>query len=455
MKKSVVLLILLLITAAGSAAGFFVYSGRLEQGDGRQAEVTEIVLVEPDREVVLDITDGATYGKLMEEVGVGATLAQAIFDTASELYDLSSIRVGRQIKLTYDKDTDELKQFYYQIDSEEELYVRNLNYYDSQDVIHPDATVQRHPSQEGEQEVKFQEQNAIEPSSTSVADTVDRQEGDDSEEWQVVRQDIPYEVRQKISFGKIETSMYQSALDQGIDERAIVEFGNVLQWTIDFAYQVQAGDIYKFIYEERYLNGEYVMPGRILAGKFTNVGTDYYVFYYEESEDNQTYFDVDGNSVQKMFLKAPVAFKYISSGFTTGLRYVEAFNVSTGHRAIDYAAEYGTPIRAVGDGTVVYAGWNGAYGNFVSVRHNSTYSTNYAHMSKIAVKYGEHVMQGETIGYVGSTGFSTGPHVHFEMVKNGVKINPLTEVLPPGEPIKEENRERFIEEMTKYREQLN
>ncbi|MCF7795148.1 M23 family metallopeptidase [Patescibacteria group bacterium] len=155
-----------------------------------------------------------------------------------------------------------------------------------------------------------------------------------------------------------------------------------------------------------------------------------------------------------MFLKAPVAFKYISSGFTTGLRYVEAFNVSTGHRAIDYAATTGTPIRAVGDGTVVLSRYNGGYGNMISIRHNGTYTTNYAHLSKYAVSYGNRVKQGQVIGYVGSTGFSTGPHLHYEMVKNGVKINPLREVLPPGEPIKEENRDRFYSEISKWQEML-
>jgi murein DD-endopeptidase MepM/ murein hydrolase activator NlpD len=215
------------------------------------------------------------------------------------------------------------------------------------------------------------------------------------------------------------------------------------------------GDTFKFVYEERYLNGEYIMPGKILSGKYVNAGKEYYVYYFEESEDNIGYFDEDGNSVQKMFLKAPVAFKYISSGFTTGKRYVEAFNVSTGHRAVDYAAPLGTPIRAVGNGTVVSTGWNSSgYGNLTTIRHNSTYSTNYAHQSKIIVKRGQKVSQGDVIGYVGSTGFSTGPHLHYEMVKNGVKVNPLQEVLPPGKPIKDENKERFFSEIEKYKTNL-
>jgi murein DD-endopeptidase MepM/ murein hydrolase activator NlpD len=199
------------------------------------------------------------------------------------------------------------------------------------------------------------------------------------------------------------------------------------------------------------------MPGRILAGRYINDGEPYDVYYFEESEENSGFFDDQGNSVQKIFLKAPVAFKYISSGYTTGARYIAEFRTYTSsHMAIDYAAAIGTPVRSVGDGTVIYAGWNSqGYGNYISVRHNGTYTTNYAHLSKIYVGYGQKVTQGETIGAVGSTGFSTGPHLHYEMVKNGVKVNPLREVLPPGKPIKEENQERFFTEIKKWQGELD
>jgi len=216
----------------------------------------------------------------------------------------------------------------------------------------------------------------------------------------------------------------------------------------------RVGDTFHFIYEERFLDNEYVRPGQVLAGKYVNDGKPFYLYYFDDGAEQKGYYDENGNSVQKMFLKAPVAFKYISSGFTTGLRYVEAFNVSTGHRAIDYAAPSGTPIRSVGDGTVTFAGWNGSYGYMVSVRHNGTYSTNYAHMSRMAVKKGAKVKQGDVIGYVGSTGFSTGPHLHYEMVKNGVKINPLAEVLPPGKSLDANSKPVFLEQIKAWQKQL-
>lgn len=372
----------------------------------------EIVAVpeKKDRVEKIKITDGATYGELMTGSGIDNATAMAIYDSAFETYDLAKVRVDRFIELVYDKDTDEFKELFYKIDTEEQLHVWRT---------HKQAAA------------------------TSSPETA---------EWVAKKEAIPYEVKVITSKGTVQSSMYQAALDNNIDERAIMELANVFQWTIDFAMDPRVGDTFAFIWEQRFLNGEYIMPGRILAGKYINSGTEYGIYYFEENANNKAYFDKEGNSVQKMFLRAPVEFRYISSGFTTGRRYVEAFNVSTGHRAIDYAASLGTPIRSVGNGTVASAGWSGPYGNKTTIRHNGTYSTIYAHQSKIAVKVGEKVKQGEIIGYVGSTGFSTGPHLHYEMVKNGLKINPYDEVLPPGEVMKTESKNRFFEEVKKFEE---
>src|SRR3989339_130854 len=372
------------------------------------------VIIEPvkkDKIIKIEINEQATYGYLMKEAGIDYT---AIYEAAKPLYDLIKIRLGRFIDLTFDKNTEELKQLSYKIDSEDELIV----------------------------------------SKTLI------RVGSSSEEkvtWQAKLEPIPYEIKIKQTEGKIETSLYEAALEKNIDIRAIIELADTFQWSIDFAMDPRVGDTFKFIYEERYLNGEYIMPGKILAGIYVNDGIKYELFYFEETEDNKGYFDVEGNSVQKMFLKAPVAFKYISSGFSYGPRYVggQYQRFTSSHMAIDYAAPAGTPIRSVGDGTVSFAGWSSAgYGNLTSIRHNGTYSTNYAHQSRIIVKRGQKVKQGDIIGYVGSTGFSTGAHLHYEMLKNGVKTNPLREVLPPGESIKEENKERFFESIKKWREQF-
>ncbi len=355
-----------------------------------------------DRLVKIEITPNSTYGVLMSDAGVGHATSTAILEASKQVYDLVSIRVGRTLDLYYDSQTDELKQLVYQIDTEEELFV-----------------------------VK------------------------NETEWAAERVLIPYDITIKISDGVVATSLYQAALDKEIDIRAIIDLADAYQWTIDFAIDPRVGDTFKFIYEERYRDNQYVMPGKILAAKYVNDGTEHQIYYFEEDEERKGHYDQNGVSVQKDLLKAPINYKYISSGFTTGLRCLEAFHLCTNHRAIDYAAAIGTPIRSVGDGTVVYAGWNSkGYGNFISIRHNDTYTTNYAHLSKISVKYGQKVKQSDIIGKVGSTGLSTGPHLHYEIVKHGTKINPITLELPPGEPIKEENIERFFAEIEEYKTKL-
>jgi len=412
-KRKIKIILFLLILSAGLV--YWMKIRRHEKDikidlENNQTKEENIVVEKKDRINLVEVVEDSTYGSLMKSAGVDYAVAMDIYDSAQGVYDLVKIRLGRFVELGYDKETDELKDLYYKIDSEEQLHVWK-NYL-------PDAT------------------------STKVF------------EWKAEKELIPYDIEVVSSSGVVESSMYQAALDNDIDERAIIELANAFQWTIDFALDPRVGDTFSFVWEKRFLNGEYQMPGRILAGKYVNAGQEYFVYYFEENQESQGYFDENGNSVQKMFLRAPVSFKYISSGFTTGARYISAFNISTGHRAIDYATPAGTPIRSVGDGTVVLSGWAGSYGYKVTVKHNSTYSTNYAHQSKIAVKKGQRIRQGDIVGYVGSTGLSTGPHLHYEMVKNGIKINPYNEVLPPGKPILPENKNRFEEEIKKLKEML-
>ena len=403
--------------------GFFVYLifykiGQVSySGEMNNIENTNIVQekIETDKVIKINITDGSTYGSLMATSGISYATSTAIYEAAKPIYDLVKIRTGRTLDLVFDKSTKEFIKLQYKIDSEDELHVAKI------------------------------QANSQEASSSEING------------WKAEIIPIPYEIKNKTAGGTIKSSMYEAALNSEIDIRAIIELANAFQWSIDFAMDPRVGDTFKFIFEERYLKGEYAMPGRILAGIYVNDGTTYEVFYFEEDEDNMGFFDNEGNSVQKIFLRAPVSYKYISSGYTTGARYIAAFKAySSSHMAIDYAAAIGTPIRSVGDGTVAFTRYsNTGYGNFVSIRHNGTYTTNYAHLSKIYVKGGQKVKQSDIVGTVGSTGYSTGPHLHYEMVKNGIKINPLNEVLPPGKPIKDENKERFLSEVEKYREELN
>lgn len=399
-RKTIIIVFIFLMTT-----GAFIFYGWHRPTFSEMEQVTEpsVVVITPDRIVEYEVVANDTYGVIMSRQNIGNSEATAIYQTSLEKYDLAKIVIGKKIKFYFHPESDEFYKLYYQIDSEEELWVEKKD----------DGT------------------------------------------WLAIRQDIPYEIKIITSSGTIEKFLYADALAAGVDERAVIAWAEMLQWSLDFSMDVRVGDSYKFIYEQRFLNGEYIMPGRVLAGKFVNDGTTYYAFYYQDPEGNSGYYDEQGNNVQKMFLKAPVAFKYISSGFTTGLRYIQAFNISTGHRAIDYAASAGTPVRSVGDGSVIFAGWDGSYGNKVSIRHNGTYTTNYAHLSKISVKRGQKVSQGDTIGLVGSTGLSTGPHLHYEMVKNGVKINPLREVLPPGEALKPEYQADYFDAIATWQQQLD
>ncbi len=379
------------------AGGIFLLaaSSRKAQGGQEQAAVEKqpaVPAAPKDRVESAEIAPKMTYGVLMEEHGIAAADAAAIYEASKDIYDLATIRAGKRLDLMFDPQSGAFKGLMYPLSTEEELHVRR-----------------------------------------------------EADGWKASREPIVYEVKLKTVNGTVSSSLYAAGLEQGMDEGAVIELGDVFQWTIDFAQDVRVGDTFTAVYEERYRDGAYVMPGRILAAKYVNGSTASQAYWFQNAAGEEGYYDEKGGSLRKMFLKAPVAFKYITSGFTTGLRYVSAFNTSTGHRAIDYAAAQGTPIRATADGVVSFAGWDGPYGNKVSIRHNGTYSTNYCHQSKMIVKKGQKVTQGEIIGYVGTTGFSTGPHLHYEMVKNGVKINPMNETFPGTDPIKSEEQAAFDE----------
>lgn len=349
----------------------------------------------------IEIPPQATFGVLMVDAGILAVDSAAIYAASKNVYDLASIRAGKTIQIVRESEGGSPVELIYALNDEEELRVRKEN-----------------------------------------------------GAWIAAKEKIEYEIRLKTVEGTVDSSLYAAALGQGLDERAVIAMANVFEWTIDFAQDVRVGDNFKFIYEERYRDGKYAMPGDVLAAKYVNDGTVYLGYRFVDSKGTEGYYDEKGVSLRKMFLKAPLSFKYITSGFTTGKRYVSAFNVSTGHRAIDYAANSGTPIRATADGIVVSAGWDGPYGNKVSIRHNATYTTNYAHQSKLAVKRGQKVTQGQIIGYVGSTGFSTGPHLHYEMVKNGTKINPMRETFPGTDPVTEADKPAYGEVVKRWAEAL-
>ncbi len=244
--------------------------------------------------------------------------------------------------------------------------------------------------------------------------------------------------------GKIDSSLFVAAQKASLPETIIMELANIFGWDIDFALDIRDGDQFAVVYEDLYLDGERVGTGNVLAAEFINQDTLYRAVRYTDKQGHTDYYAPNGHSMRKAFLRTPVAFTRISSRFSTGRKH-PILNRIRAHKGVDYAAPRGTPVKATGSGKIVLRGKKGGYGNTVVIQHGSTYSTLYAHLNKFArgLKIGERVHQGEIIGYVGSTGLATGPHLHYEFRVNGVHRNPLTVKLPAAAPLPKRYREDF------------
>lgn len=254
--------------------------------------------------------------------------------------------------------------------------------------------------------------------------------------------------------GVIDYSIYQTLTDAEAPTELVNELAEVYAWQIDL-FKVQKGDKFKMLYEEVQIKGEPVGVGRILAAQFERAEDEFYAFYYDQG-GKEDYFDEKGNSLRKAFLKAPLRYSRISSRFSHS-RLHPVLKVRRPHHGIDYAAPRGTPVRSVGDGVVIKANYSGGAGKYVKVRHNGTYTTGYMHLSKYGddIHVGKRVKQGDVIGFVGSTGLSTGPHLDYRVWKNGKAVDALKIEMPPSEPISEEHRESYQVHMQELMEQLH
>ena len=266
----------------------------------------------------------------------------------------------------------------------------------------------------------------------------------------------PLEKRVAHTSSTITSSLYQSAQASGLPDSLIMELANIFGWDIDFALEIRAGDQFSVIYEEEYLDGEKYRNGSILAAEFINRGEVFRAIRYEDKAGNGSFFSPEGNSMRKAFLRAPVDFRRISSRFTKS-RFHPVLGKKRPHRGVDYSAATGTPIKAAGDGKVVFRGRKGGYGNTIIIKHANQYTTLYGHLSKFRskVKSGSRVRQGQVIGYVGKTGLATGPHLHYEFRVNGVHRNPLTVKLPTSAPIAKKYRDEFLSQSKPLLTQLD
>lgn len=349
--------------------------------------------------VIRTVEDGDTFTKVMEDLGLSYGDALEIVDNASEIFDFTSIKLGKDFKLI----TEDAKPVRIEYEPGTEYMI----------VVHLD-------------------------------------------DLKVEKKDIEYEVEVSTAELTINTSLYHDGLNAGMSEELIIAFAEVFAWEIDFATAVQQGDSMKVLYEKRFRDGKEAGIGDILAGEFVNVGTPVRGFRFIGEDGKVAYYNDEGDSLIRPFLKAPLHYSRITSGFTYN-RFHPVIGKNTPHRAIDYAAATGTPIFAVGDGVIKQASWNGGYGNFISIRHNERFVTNYGHLSSYAkgIKPGVRVKQGQTIGYVGSTGWSTGPHLHYEVSVNGTLVNPLKVEFPKGDSIAEEQKQEYFETRDSLAQQLD
>lgn len=234
--------------------------------------------------------------------------------------------------------------------------------------------------------------------------------------------------------GTITGSLFGAGKAAGMTDSMVMKLANIFSWDIDFVLEIRSGDTFNLIYEKIYKDGEYLTEGKILAASFTNQGTKYEAVFYEHADGEGTYYAANGRAMKKAFLRAPLNFSYISSNFNPKRKHPITKRVKA-HRGIDYSSPKGTPVYAAGNGRVTQATYNKYNGNYVFIQHPNGIITKYLHFSKRAVKKGERVKQGQTIGYVGSTGMSTAPHLHYEFIYQGVHRNPRTVSLPKSEPL--------------------
>ena len=252
------------------------------------------------------------------------------------------------------------------------------------------------------------------------------------------------DVKHQFATGTITNSLFASGNKAGLSSAMIMKLAQLFGWDIDFALDIRKGDSFAVLFEEKYIDDKKIGHGNILSAEFVNRGKIFKAIRYTDASGHTDYYSEKGLSMRKAFLRTPVEFSRISSRFS-GSRKHPVLNRIRAHKGVDYAASRGTPIKAVGDGKVIFKGRKGGYGRVLILQHGSKYTTLYAHMKSYnrKIKKGSRVEQGQIIGYVGSSGLATGPHLHYEFRVNGVHRNPLTVPLPSASPIAKKYRSDF------------
>ena len=380
-------------------------------GCGSESEVSDHIGVEEQNENVsgfcLDslrcvegkVKNGQFFSNLMAALGLDSRQSYDLTQACGDVFDVRSLRVGNKYKAYYDGDV--------------------LQY-----VIYTKDKVN---------DVVFK---CTEPYEVTVSAK-------------------PVTIEKKYADVTINSSLWVDMREADVSPYLILDLSDIYAWTVDF-FGLQKGDRFRVLYDEKVCDGETVAIDTVRHAVFSHNGRDLPMVMFNQGDGGNIWWDENGASMRKAFLKAPLKFSRISSGFSYARKHPVTKKVRP-HTGVDYAAPTGTPVMTIGDGVVTSVKYEGAGGNTIRIKHNSVYSTAYLHLSKYAkgIKAGTRVRQGEVIGYVGSTGRSTGPHLDFRVWKNGTPINPLKMESPPAEPIRQANKKSFEEAHAKYKAQID
>ena len=347
------------------------------------------------------VKNGQFFSTLMMDLGMGAQAAYDLTQACGKTFDVKSLRVGNAYKAYYDGSPGTLQYVIYDRDRTSQVVFS----------CQPPYEVSVHEK--------------------------------------------PVTTEQRYADVTINTSLWVDMREAGVSPELIVSLSDIYAWTVDF-FGLQKGDRFRVLYEERLCDGDVVAVDTVRYAIFTHGSQDFPCVMYNQGDGGNIYWNEKGESMRKAFLKAPLKFSRISSGFSYARKHPVTRKVRP-HTGVDYAAPTGTPVMTIGDGTVTSIKYEGAGGKTIRIRHNSVYSTAYLHLSGYAkgLKVGQRVRQGQVIGYVGSTGRSTGPHLDFRVWKNGSAINPLKMQSPPAEPIKSSSKAAFAEAYEKYKAQID
>ncbi len=402
MKKRVLILIPILLVLLGIIVFGIYYTyhripqNKLKAGDKADSVVIDIPTLYGISLDSFNIEEGRikpnqTLGNLLQNYNLPQGAFQALLTIPSDTFDLRKVRAGNKYVLFFDKDTS-----------------RTLRYF-------------------------VYEHTLVDYNKVCFFDSVWATNG--HKKVDIVRQHYR---------GKIETSLWNAMTSANINPMLANDLSDIYAWSIDF-FGLQVGDSFSVVCDEEFVDTISLGCGKIHAAYFRHADKDFYAIPFVQNQI-ESYFDLEGNSLRKAFLKAPLRFSRISSGFSHS-RLHPVLKIHRPHHGVDYAAPIGTPVYAIGDGKIIAAdyGYNKGGGNSLKIRHNSVYTTAYLHLKGFAkgIKAGIYVKQGDLIGFVGSSGLSTGPHLDFRFYKNGHPVNPLTVEAPPVEPVFEENMSAF------------